>query len=577
MQYLCCFIFLSLFLNCRSLIPKIVLLEPINATIFALRKTTSRSPVAIRYNILNVSSSTIEICVQLQNADNAEKLLPSTCFPATDECETKALTDLPLGNFALSLVLQDICHPRQIFEDSRVDASFSVQKISDLLPKITLSSLTYFSGSEAAAAIIGLVNEMSIATLAIQFDTTDIIVEYLLSDSLLPMDGFDLCAVLMKRNSVEESIRAFQGCSSSNQRFVKLNGLLKGSYELTLVLAHTSDLEETALKIEREVYDSSAVTLQITVNNLTDAAIFPEMIVGEKTRLADASSFTMYNARKPLTSDLRPITVSKTAPPASISDAKNPATLSKHSSAPSSSDDRRGPRTEANKTYVLQQFHFSEEIEKDSKYNITTRKRVLGSSILGLIVSIAGGLLIRSSYSELLSLFIHIFRHITVSISNHSSAAVFPMRILEFLRTILVLLSRMVLRIFSLLLLDINSSVPDADAASSEERAESGGHIGKIPARAVDFISSLFDSLYPFSSPFFATLTHHIGGAVSTVQDCGAQLRLAIHGANIAVGIDSFYSSYSPLQLFCFFILVHTLLLIVSSLFVFMKRKETSL
>lgn len=345
-----CYFLALLVAHCHCQIPRIVLLEPINATVFALRKNTSRSPVAIKYNILELLSSTFEVCIQLENADNAEKLLPSTCFPATDEGETKALTDLPLGNFALSLVLQEIAQPNNVLDGSRVDSIFSVKKIAELLPVMTVSRLTYFSASQQAEVIVGITQETSSAIVVIEGKETDILVEYQLGESLIPMDGFDVCARLIRTNSDEESIEVFQGCSPSKHLFLRLHGLTVGPHALTLVLAHALDQEETILKSERDYYDSSTVTVQIIVTNVADGEMTPQYIVNEELNEVHSTSSDQDLPRSDqLQSDMG---------------TKSPITIFTPTSAPSSTDDHFTTRTEANKTYVFPLLNLSEQFTK---------------------------------------------------------------------------------------------------------------------------------------------------------------------------------------------------------------------
>lgn len=396
-----CYFLALVVAHCQCQIPRIVLLEPINATVFALRKNTSRSPVAIRYNILELSSSTIEVCIQLDNADNAEKLLSSTCFPATDEGETKALTDLPLGNFALSLVLQEIVQPKIVLDGSRVDSIFSVKKIAELLPVMTVSRLMYFSASQQAEVIVGITQETSSAIVVIVGNETDVLVEYQLGESLVPMDGFDVCARLTRTNSAEESIEVFRGCSPSKHLLLKLYGLTVGQHALTLVLAHTLDQDETILKSEREDYDSSTVTVQIIVTNVADGEMTPQYIVKEELNLVYSSSRDQDLPRSDqLQPDMEP---------------KSPITIFTPTSAQSSTDDHFTTRTEANKTYVFPLLNLSEQFGNDFNRTVATRKRVLGSSILGLSLCALGDVLVRSSFSELLSPFIHVSRYVTIA------------------------------------------------------------------------------------------------------------------------------------------------------------------
>jgi hypothetical protein len=557
--------FLALFVvHCYCQIPRIILLEPINATIFALRKNTSRSPVAIRYNILELSSSTIEICIQLENADNAEKLLPSTCFPATDEGETKALTDLPLGNFALSLVLQGNVHPKSVLEGSRVEATFSVKKIAELLPKMTLSRLTYFTASEQAAVAVVITKEMTAAAVALDGKVTEALVEYQLSESLIPMDGFDICARLMTTNSALESIEVFQGCSPSTQLFLKLHGLAVGSYALTLVLAHTSVPEEGILKSEREYYDSSAITLRMIINDLADAEMSAETIVTKESRVDHCAS-----SDQDLSSPFQRL-------PDMGPESRTFFTPSSHLS---SSDDHYTTRTEANKTYVLPLFNLS-ELEKDSNCTVTTRKRVLGSSILGLIMSALGSVIVRSSYTELLSPFIHISRHVAISISmsmsmsDLASVSESPMRVLKFVKVLLEIFSKMVLRISSLSLFDTSSSSPLMDYGSMGELSGLRAFIGWTPVIVLDFISSIRQFLHPIVLALFETVSYGILWVQGTTQECRLLLSPAIQAINAVTGLDLLLSSCSPIQLFCFFVVLHTLLFIISFLIVCLKRSE---
>ena len=558
-----CWFLAFLVAYCQCQIPKIILLEPINATIFALRKNTSRSPVAIRYNILGLSSSTFEICIKLENADNAEKLLPSKCFPATDEGETKALTDLPLGNFALSLVLRSVVHPISFFEGSRVDATFSVKKIAELLPKMTLSRLTYFSASEQAAVIVGITQEMTAATVAIDGKVTDVLVQYQLSESMIPMNGFDVCARLMRMNSALESVEVFQGCSLSTQLFVKLHDLIVGSYVLTLVLAHTSDQEETMLKSEREDYDSSTVTMQIIVKNQADTGMTPNIIVTEESRVDySPSSDQDLSDSIQFVSDIEP---------------ERPITFFTPSSVLSGDIDLYTTRTEENKTYVFPLLNLS-ELEKDSNCTVTTRKRVLGSLILGLIMTVFSGVLVISSFSELFSPFIHIFRHFTISISlsmsDVASISESPMRLLKFVKILLEIFSRMVLRISSLLLLDTNSSSPSVDYGSVGELFGLRAFMGSTPVIVFDFISSIRDFLHPLVFTLFEIISYGIQWVQGTSQYFRALFSSVVRTVRAVTGLDLLLSSCSPIQLFCFFIILHTLVFVVSSLIVCLKKSK---
>jgi hypothetical protein len=559
-----CYFLALLVVHCHCQIPRIILLEPINATIFALRKNTSRSPVAIRYNILELSSSTIEICIQLENADNAEKLLPSTCFPATDEGETKALTDLPLGNFGLSLVLQGIVHPKSVLEGSRVDATFSVKKIAELLPKITVSRLTYFSASEQAAVIVAITKQMAAAAVAVDWNVANVLVEYQLSESLIPMDGFDICAKLMTTNSALESIEVFQGCSPSTHLFVKLHDLAVGSYALTLVLAHTSDPEEAILKSERVDYDSSTVTLQMIIRNLADAEMSAETIVTEESRKDHSASSDqdLSSSFQPLP-DIEPDSLTFFTPCSDLS----------------SSIDHYTTRTEANKTYVLPLLNLS-EIENDSNCTVTTRKRVLGSSILGLIMSASGSVLVRSSHSELLSPFIRIFRRVTISssmsmsMSDLASVSESPGRLLKFVKVLLEIFSRMVLRITSLPLFDTSSSSRLVDYGLLGELSGVRAFIGSTPVTVIDIISSIRNFLHPVVLALFETVSYGIGWVQGAAEECRLLLSPALQAISTVTGLDLLLSSCSPIQLFCFFVVLHTLLFVISSLIVCLKIRK---
>jgi hypothetical protein len=126
------FIFLVGCKLCKTQVATIKLREPADLTIFAIKKLSEKVSALVRYDVANLTSD-LQLCMELLDTINQELLLPSTCFPAIEGSETKTLTDLPIGSFALSLVLKDA---NSFIDESKVTSNFNVKKVEELLPEI---------------------------------------------------------------------------------------------------------------------------------------------------------------------------------------------------------------------------------------------------------------------------------------------------------------------------------------------------------------------------------------------------------------------------------------------------------
>lgn len=89
---------------------------------------------------------------------------------------------------------------------------------------------------------------------------TDVTVEYSLGESLLDLEGYDVCATLINRNS---DIELPLTCMPNTQRSLTFQAMKVGSYQLQLSLGKSYPENEN-----REMYQSSTVGLNIVIKNL---------------------------------------------------------------------------------------------------------------------------------------------------------------------------------------------------------------------------------------------------------------------------------------------------------------------
>jgi hypothetical protein len=91
---------------------------------------------------------------------------------------------------------------------------------------------------------------------------TDVTVEYSLGESLLNLEGYDVCASLVNKNS---NIELPLTCMPNTQRSLTFEKMNIGTYKLELSLGKSYPENEN-----REMYQSSLVGLDIVIKNLND-------------------------------------------------------------------------------------------------------------------------------------------------------------------------------------------------------------------------------------------------------------------------------------------------------------------
>ena len=235
------------------------------------------SSVVLKYEVLNLTSQSTQICLQLDALNSSEQLLASTCFRATEGDETKTLTDLPIGDFVLSLVLREDLPPHAQYEDSRMTSVISVKKIEQLLPKIDMI-LQLENQVSSDLAPVKIIEPSTIVVASSNVGAlTDLQIEYQLGQSVLPMERFDVCVRLIDINSGNVLVEL--SCVPSNQRTLNFREMSTGSYSLTLTLARVIDngrvTAESQLLSDREIYESSSSTLVLHVKSLMDTDVMP--------------------------------------------------------------------------------------------------------------------------------------------------------------------------------------------------------------------------------------------------------------------------------------------------------------
>ena len=172
--------------------------EPANNTVFALRSVDGdRLTISVRYDLTNLSSGMVpsgaallntQVCLQLDEVSGISTLLPLTCFAASEESETKTLTDIPIGGYQLQLLLRDSTSNTQM--DSKSMSSFSIKKVIDLLPAIVFTSPLSSSSSGQ--------RQMMYSAFKPGASSTDVSIEYTIGSTFLAMDGFDMCVRVRK-------------------------------------------------------------------------------------------------------------------------------------------------------------------------------------------------------------------------------------------------------------------------------------------------------------------------------------------------------------------------------------------
>jgi hypothetical protein len=218
--------------------------------------------------------------MELLNTINQELLLPSTCFPASEGSETKTLTDLPTGSFTLSLVLKDDI---KYLEESKVFSSFNVKKVEELLPEITfvqgvIKSVIEEKEKEGGYSVVKIESDKEIVVSAVEghgFPThrTNVQVRYVLGETLLQMDMFDVCLRLIDAKTNDVNIEL--ACVSATQRTLTFQQMTVGSYLLSLTLAQ----KRVNANQEVDLYESSKVQIKIRIVPLEDKDMMPVIMV----------------------------------------------------------------------------------------------------------------------------------------------------------------------------------------------------------------------------------------------------------------------------------------------------------
>ena len=273
------FLLLSLLDISCSKSNKIHLREPQTETIYAVGRESNVSSVVLKYEVLNLTSKNTEVCLQLDTLNSSEQLLTSTCFRATEGNETKTLTDLPVGDFVLSLVLREASPPHNHYEESRMTSVISVKKIEQLLPRIDMV-LQLENAVTSDSAPVKIVEPSTVAVASSSVGAlADVQIEYQLGQSVLPMERFDVCVRLI--DIISEKVLVEFSCVPSSQRTLNFREMSMGSYSLTLTLARVIDhgrvTSASNLEVDREIYESSSSTLALHVKSLMDTAIMPTL------------------------------------------------------------------------------------------------------------------------------------------------------------------------------------------------------------------------------------------------------------------------------------------------------------
>lgn len=254
--------------------------EPVNNTVFALRSVDGdRLTISVRYDLTSITSGMVpsgttllntQLCLQLDEVTvgSSSTLLPLTCFAASEESETKTLTDIPIGLYQLQLLLRDTTSPHNMQIDSKVMSSFSIKKVADLLPAITFTSpISSLSSGHRQIMYSAFKSGAS---------STDVSIEYAVGPTFLSMDGFDVCVRVRKglESSGAEVLKLT--CISSAQRALLLQAMVEGSYIVTLSFAHTQPLPSSTPPL---AYDSARAEIEVHVVAVTDSRVLPSIVL----------------------------------------------------------------------------------------------------------------------------------------------------------------------------------------------------------------------------------------------------------------------------------------------------------
>jgi hypothetical protein len=256
----------------------ITLKEPVNNTMFALRSVDGdRLTISVRYELLNISSGVvpsgtallnIQLCLQLDEITaSTATLLPLTCFAANEESETKTLTDIPIGVYQLQLLLRDITSPQNTLINSKVVSSFSIKKVSDLLPTITFTTPPLLSSDQ---------RQVTYSALRPGLSSTNVSIEYTFGSTFLAMEGFDMCVRV--RKGLDGSGTEVLGltCISSSQRALSLQAMVEGTYLVTLAFAHTQLQPSSTPPL---IYENARAEIEVHVVAVTDIRVLPSIVL----------------------------------------------------------------------------------------------------------------------------------------------------------------------------------------------------------------------------------------------------------------------------------------------------------
>ena len=248
--------------------------EPANNTVFALRSVDGdRLTISVRYDLTNLSSGMVpsgaallntQVCLQLDEVSGTSTLLPLTCFAASEESETKTLTDIPIGAYQLQLLLRDATSNTQM--DSKAMSSFSIKKVVDLLPAIVFTSPLSSSSSGQ--------RQMMYSAFIPGAPSTDVSIEYTVGSTFLAMDGFDMCVRVRKGLDDLGAEVLKLTCISSTQRSLTLQAMVEGVYVVSLAFAHTQPQPSSTPLL---IYDSAKAEMEIRVVPVTDNRVLPSI------------------------------------------------------------------------------------------------------------------------------------------------------------------------------------------------------------------------------------------------------------------------------------------------------------
>ena len=271
---LCLFLFCN---GCLSQVPTIILLEPLNSALYILGAADGAISTNVVYEVQNLSSLLLtspQVCLHLVSDLTYEELLPSTCFEANEETVSRKFNGIPKGSFRLNLSL--VSNGVPVTSES-VTSTFHVRYVEELLPEITVlkeqNTHEHFSPDNYAHVS----KELNVvATQPADGQLSNVKIEYILGESSLQMDNFEVCVHLSEVNTNIDVLQL--ACVPSSQRILTFQALSVGSYSLTLTLAKKANDD---LKIERELYLSSERKMLINVKSITDDGMMPYIALNE--------------------------------------------------------------------------------------------------------------------------------------------------------------------------------------------------------------------------------------------------------------------------------------------------------